>query len=238
MVAISSIRLTAPVIETRKMVKTFPSGREVIQVLDGVDFKLERGKTASIRGESGSGKTTFLNIISGLEAVDSGQLFWDGNRVDLRSSGELAAVRSSQMGLIFQAYYLLPELNLWENVLLAARLRRKPGTRERDRAKYLLRRVGLAERFKFSVEKLSGGERQRAALARALMNRPKLILADEPTGNLDETTGDSMIELLLEMVREEGSSLILVTHNMKHAAKTDVCYRLHLGKLQPVKHDG
>lgn len=238
MVAISSIRPTPPVIETRKIVKTFPSGREVIQVLNGVDFKLERGKTASIRGESGSGKTTFLNIISGLEAVDSGQLLWDGNRVDLRSSGELAAVRSSQMGLIFQAYYLLPELNLWENVLLAARLRRKPGNRERDRAKYLLSRVGLAERFKFSVEKLSGGERQRAALARALMNSPKLILADEPTGNLDETTGDSMIELLLEMVREEGSSLILVTHNMKHAAKTDVSYRLHLGKLQPVKHDG
>lgn len=238
MVGKSSISLIPAVIESREIVKTFPNGREVIQVLDGVDFKLERGKTASIRGESGSGKTTFLNIISGLEAVDSGQLFWDGNRVDLRSSGELAAVRSSQIGFIFQAYYLLPELNLWENVLLAARLRGKPEPRERDRAEYLLRRVGLAERFKFSVEKLSGGERQRAALARALMNRPRLILADEPTGNLDETTGDSMIELLLEMVREEGASLILVTHNMKHAAKTDVSYRLHLGKLQPVKHDG
>ena len=234
----SSIRPTPPVIETRRIVKTFPSGREVIQVLDGVDFKLERGKTASIRGESGSGKTTFLNIISGLEALDSGQLLWNGNRVDLRLFGELAAVRSSQMGLVFQAYYLLPELNLWENVLLPARLRGRQGSLERERAEYLLHRVGLAERLKFSVEKLSGGERQRAALARALMNRPRLILADEPTGNLDETTGDSMIELLLEMVREEGASLILVTHNMKHAAKTDVSYRLHLGKLHPVKHDG
>ena len=127
MEAKSSIRPTPPVIETRRIVKTFPSGREVIQVLNGVDFKLERGKTASIRGESGSGKTTFLNIISGLEALDSGQLLWNGNRVDLRHFGELAAVRSSQMGLVFQAYYLLPELNLWENVLLPARFARKAG---------------------------------------------------------------------------------------------------------------
>ena len=227
-----------PVIETRKIVKTFPNGREIVQVLNGVDFVLERGKTASIRGESGSGKTTFLNIISGLEAVDSGQLWWDGNQVHLRPSGQLAAMRSSQIGLIFQAYYLLPELNLRENVLLAARLRGRPDTRDRDRSEYLLRRVGLAERLRFSVDKLSGGERQRAALARALMNRPKLILADEPTGNLDETTGDSMIELLLEMVREEGASLILVTHNMNHAAKTDVSYCLHLGKLRFLESNG
>ncbi len=237
MVAKTRIRPSDPVIETRDIVKTFPNGRDVIQVLNGVDFKLEPGATASIRGESGSGKTTFLNIISGLEEVDSGQLFWDGNRIDVRSPAELAGVRASQLGLVFQAYYLLPELNLWENVLLAARLRGRPGSRERERADYLLRRVGLVERSKFSVEKLSGGERQRVALARALMNKPSLILADEPTGNLDESTGDSMIELLLEVVREEDASLILVTHNRKHAAKADVSYQLHLGKLQTIEHE-
>ena len=237
MVDNSAAQERPPVIETWKIIKSFPNGEEVIQVLNGINFRLGPGKTASIRGESGSGKTTFLNIISGLETVDSGQLFWDGKLVDLRTPGALAAVRSTQMGLIFQAYYLLPELNLLENVLLAARLRVRPQSREWERAENLLRRVGLGDRLKFSVDKLSGGERQRAALARALMNSPKVILADEPTGNLDEKTGDSMIELLLEMVREEGASLILVTHNAKHAAKTDVSYSLHLGKLQTVKSD-
>ena len=135
------------------------------------------------------------------------------------------------MGLIFQAYYLLPELNVLDNVILAKRLLGTPRLNDRERARKLLTRVGLVDRMAFSTEKLSGGERQRVAIARALMNRPNLILADEPTGNLDEHTGDSVIELLLEITREEGTSLILVTHNNSHSLKADKRYRLHLGKL-------
>ncbi|MCZ6674056.1 MAG: ABC transporter ATP-binding protein [Verrucomicrobia bacterium] len=223
-----------PVLETEEILKSFPNGREVIHVLQGVNFKLLQGQTVSIQGESGSGKTTFLNIISGLESLDSGRLLWNGNEIGRQSTASVAAQRARQLGFIFQAYYLLPELNVLDNVILSARLLHVPGIKDKERARRLLDRVGLKDRMHFSVEKLSGGERQRVAIARALMNKPNLILADEPTGNLDEQTGDSVIELLLGIAREEGTSLILVTHNSSHAVKTDARYRLHLGKLEQV----
>tara|TARA_B100001123_G_C15342610_1_gene1035619 strand:- start:65 stop:772 length:708 start_codon:yes stop_codon:yes gene_type:complete len=221
-----------PVLETRSIEKSFPNGSDWIRVLQGVDFTLESGQAVAIQGESGSGKTTFLNIISGLETFEEGQLFWDGEAIVNQSSSALAAKRASQMGLIFQAYYLLPELNVLDNVIMATRLLGAPRPNDRERAGKLITRVGLHDRMNFSVEKLSGGERQRVAIARALMIRPNLILADEPTGNLDEHTGDSVIELLLEIAREEGTSLILVTHNNGHALKTEKRYQLHLGKLE------
>lgn len=223
-----------PVLETVEIQKSFPNGRDIVTVLQGVTFKILKGQTISIQGESGCGKTTFLNIISGLEKLDSGQLFWNGGLIAHQSTSRLAALRARRLGLIFQAYYLLPELNVLENVILAARLLRVPGSRDKERARRLLERVGLKNRMDFSVEKLSGGERQRVAIARALMNKPDLILADEPTGNLDEQTGDTVIALLLEIAREEGTCLVLVTHNSSHAAKTDARYRLHLGKLEKV----
>jgi lipoprotein-releasing system ATP-binding protein len=223
-----------PVLETREIIKSFPNGRDVIEVLQGVTLTLHKGETVAIQGESGCGKTTFLNIISGLETLDSGELLWDGKSIETRSTSSLATLRARQMGLIFQAYYLLPELNVLDNVILSTRLLKVPKSQERSRARELLIRVGLKDRMHFSVEKLSGGERQRVAIARALMNRPNLILADEPTGNLDEQTGNSVIELLLTIAREEGASLILVTHNSAHARKTDVRYRLHLGKIEKV----
>ena len=225
------------VLEACSIHKSFPNGSDWIRVLRGVDFVLPKGQTVSIQGESGSGKTTFLNVISGLEAFDEGQLLWDGEELKNKSSATVASRRARQIGLIFQAYYLLPELNVFDNVILATRLLRAPRSKDRDRARSLLNRVGLSERMHFSVEKLSGGERQRVAIARALMNKPNLILADEPTGNLDEQTGDSVIGLLLEIAREEGTSLILVTHNSGHAKKTDMRYQLHLGKLEPFKDE-
>lgn len=222
------------ILEAEEIVKSFPNGGDVIQVLLGVTFKLLDGQTVSIQGESGCGKTTFLNIISGLESFDSGVLYWNKKTIGRQSASSLATLRAKELGLIFQAYYLLPELNVLDNVILASRLLGRSGSDHKQRAHQLLERVGLKDRTHFSVEKLSGGERQRVAIARALMNKPKLILADEPTGNLDEGTGNSIIELLLGIAREEGASLILVTHNSAHAAKTDVQYRLHLGKLEPV----
>lgn len=217
--------------------KSFPNGTDVVEVLRGVTFQLHQGETVAIQGASGSGKTTFLNIISGLESMDTGELYWDGNRINGQSGARLAALRAEQIGMVFQAYYLLPELNVLDNVILAARLLGKPSQDDKDRARELLIRVGLEDRLHFSVEKLSGGERQRVAIARALLNRPNLILADEPTGNLDEETGDSVIELLLDVAREEGTSLILVTHNSAHAKKTGGRYRLHFGKLETIEDE-
>lgn len=224
-------------LEASEIQKSFPNGTEKVEVLKGVNLQLRRGETVAIQGASGSGKTTLLNIISGLEALDTGELYWNGIRIHGQSGATLAALRAEQVGMVFQAYYLLPELNVLDNVILAARLMGRATQDDQDRAHDLLVRVGLEDRLHYSVEKLSGGERQRVAIARALLNRPKLILADEPTGNLDEETGDSVIELLLEVAREAGTSLILVTHNSAHAKKTDVRYRLHFGKLEIVEDE-
>ncbi len=193
--------------------KSYLSGERRIEVLRGVDLAIAAGESVSIRGESGSGKSTLLNLLSGLDAPDAGELRWEGEAsLDHARRGRL-------LGLVFQAFYLVPELDAEANVLLAARLLGKIGPAERERARELLRRVGLGERVAHTPSKLSGGERQRVAIARALMNRPKLILADEPTGNLDEGSGDAIIELLLSLCREEGCALVLVTHNAAHASR-------------------
>ncbi len=193
--------------------KSFVSGDRRLEVLRGVDLAVAAGESVSIRGESGSGKSTLLNLLSGLDAPDAGEIRWEG--VPTIAPAE----RGRLIGLVFQSFYLVPELDALDNVLLAARLLGKVGAPERARAAELLRRVGLAERASHVPAKLSGGERQRVAIARALMNRPKLILADEPTGNLDEGSGDSVINLLLALCAEEGAALVLVTHNPTHAAR-------------------
>ena len=202
-----------PILQATGLHKSYISGERRIEVLRGVDLAITAGESVSIRGESGSGKSTLLNLLSGLDAPDSGELRWEGaTSIDPLRRGRL-------LGLVFQAFYLVPELDAEANVLLAARLLGKVGPAERERARELLRRVGLGERMHHTPAKLSGGERQRVAIARALMNRPKLILADEPTGNLDEGSGDSIIELLLSLGREEGCALVLVTHNAAHAGR-------------------
>ena len=202
-----------PLLQATGLHKSYLSGDRRLEVLRGVDLAVNAGESVSIRGESGSGKSTLLNLLSGLDAPDSGELRWEGEPT-------LGPVRRGRLlGLVFQAFYLVPELDAEANVLLAARLVGKVGPAERERARELLRRVGLGERAHHTPAKLSGGERQRVAIARALMNRPKLILADEPTGNLDEGSGDAIIELLLSLGREEGCALVLVTHNVAHAAR-------------------
>ncbi len=211
--------------------KQFPGANQAISVLDGVDFAIGRGESVSIRGESGSGKSTLLNVLSGLERADQGQLFWQGKEVSRYSLSKLAAQRTGFMGFVFQAYYLAPELNAVENVLLGARIAGRIDKTIRERAEALLVRVGLAERIRHSSTKLSGGERQRVAVARALINDPPLVLADEPTGNLDESTGLAVMDLLMEITDESEKSLVLVTHNPEFAARTQRQLTLHLGKL-------
>ena len=214
-----------PILEAAGLQKSFLSGERTLEVLRGVDLSVAAGESVSICGESGSGKSTLLHLLAGLDACDAGQLSWEG-------SAEIdAARRGVFLGMVFQAFYLIPELTARDNILMAARMIGGVGAKERQRADELLERVGLAARGDHVPAKLSGGERQRVAVARALMNQPKLLLADEPTGNLDEKTGDLIIELLLELCRETGTALVLVTHNLAHASKTDRQVRMHDGVL-------
>lgn len=219
------------ILEAKQLGKSFPGSEGSISVLREVDLALRRGESISIRGESGSGKSTLLNALSGLETADCGELFWQGEKVSGQSLSFLAARRVNYIGFVFQAYYLAPELNALENVLLGARIAGKVDRSVIERAKSLLERVGMKHRMTHSSLKLSGGERQRVAVARALINNPSVILADEPTGNLDEATGLAVMELLIELVREDRKSLVLVTHNLEFAQKTERQLTLHLGVL-------
>ena len=213
------------ILSARGLTKTFLSGDRRIEVLRGVDLEVGAGETVSIRGESGSGKSTLLNLLAGLDAPDTGTLTWDG------SPDTGAKRRATYLGIVFQSFYLIPELDALQNVLMAARILKGPGAAELARAKDLLARVGLAERAQHLPAQLSGGERQRVAVARALMNSPRLILADEPTGNLDEQTGGAIIELLLGLSAETKTTLVLVTHNAAHAAKCSRQLVLRAGKF-------
>lgn len=215
-----------PVLAARGLMKTYLSGDRRIEVLRGVDLQVASGESVAIRGESGSGKSTLLNLLAGLDVPDAGELAWLGAQVTAADAGPR---RASFLGMVFQSFYLIPEIDALQNVLLAARLRRAPGAAERARARELLARVGLAERAAHLPAQLSGGERQRVAVARALMNSPRLMLADEPTGNLDEQTGEVVITQLLELCLATGTALVLVTHNAAHAARTRRTLLLHDG---------
>lgn len=214
------------VLSARALAKTYLSGDRHIQVLRAVDLDVAEGESVSIRGESGSGKSTLLNLLSGLDTADTGALTWAGQPPGIDR-------RATFLGMVFQSFYLIPELDARQNVLMAARMLRAPGATELARANELLAKVGLSERAHHLPAQLSGGERQRVAVARALMNRPKLLLADEPTGNLDENTGDAVIDLLIGLCRDTGTALVLVTHNPAHAAKTGRRLFLHDGVLKP-----
>ncbi len=200
------------VLSARGLTKSFRSGDGRIEVLRGVDVDVAAGESVSIRGESGSGKSTLLNLLAALDAPEAGSLVWEG-------APATAERRARFLGIVFQSFYLIPELDAWQNVLMASRIIAAPGKAEKERAKELLARVGLAGRATHLPSQLSGGERQRVAVARALMNAPRLILADEPTGNLDEHTGDAVIDLLLGLCAETNTALVLVTHNALHAKK-------------------
>jgi predicted ABC-type transport system involved in lysophospholipase L1 biosynthesis ATPase subunit len=209
--------------------KSYRSGDRRIEVLRGADLAIAAGESVSIRGESGSGKSTLLHLLAGLDAPDAGRLAWDG------SPDTGPARRASFLGMVFQAFYLIPEIDAYANVLMARRIQGRVDAAAKARARELLSRVGLAERGHHLPTELSGGERQRVAVARALMNSPRLLLADEPTGNLDEGSGDAVIDLLLGLCRETGTALALVTHNAAYAQKTARQYLLREGLLHEVR---
>ncbi len=215
---------TTPVLQATDVHKAFVSGDRRIAVLRGTSMAVAAGESVSIRGESGSGKSTLLNLVSGLDTPDSGTILWGGQP-------KLPMARANYLGIIFQSFYLIPEMDALANVLMAARICGRVGAAEKKRAADLLARVGLSERATHLPAQLSGGERQRVALARALMNNPALVLADEPTGNLDEKTGDAVIDLLLKLCAETQTAVVLVTHNPAHAAKCGRHLTLHDGVL-------
>lgn len=221
-----------PVLAANAIRKSFASPAGTIDVLRGVDLAVAAGERVSVRGESGAGKTTLLQILGGLDAPDSGELFWNGERITGRGNAFLAKARTKLIGYVFQFFHLVPELTALENVLLAARIAGTPVRAAREQARELLARVGLGERAGHLPTKLSGGECQRVAIARALINRPPLILADEPTGNLDERTGESVMSLLLDVCRERDAALFLVTHNLEFADRADRRLVLHRGVLE------
>ena len=215
-------------LEIRKAFKSPDGGKT--EVLKGASLDVFAGESVSISGESGAGKTTFLNILAGLESADSGEVFWRGERVDNLPNSRQSRKRAEFMGFVFQNCCLVPELDARENVEFAARIAGKYKRGEsRERAESLLEYVGLSHRIRYLPSRLSGGERQRVAIARALMNSPALILADEPTGNLDEHTGESVMELLLGLCGRGETSLLLITHNPDFAKRTSRSIRISGG---------
>ena len=221
------------ILRAKEIKKSFksPNG-ETIDVLRGANLEIARGQSISLRGESGAGKTTFLNVIAGLESPTSGEIYWDGQRVDNLSNSKQARLRAGFMGFVFQNYCLVPELNALENVELAARIAGKFDASARKRAKELLDSVGLSGRLRHLPSQMSGGEKQCVAIARAVMNNPRVILADEPTGNLDEATGLEVMDIFLTLCSSYSTSLLLITHNPEFAARTSAQVKLAAGVLE------
>ncbi len=218
------------ILRAEEVHKAYRIGRRAVEVLHGVSLRVQRGETLSVMGASGSGKSTLLHILGGLDRPDAGDVFFEQTSLVSMKPPKRAAFRANRCGFIFQSYHLLPELDVLQNVVLPSMAARRSDARAR--AQHLLERVGLSGRMDHRPMELSGGEQQRVALARALMNEPDLILADEPTGNLDSHTGENVLHNLFDLAQSERLTLIMVTHNEDVAS---LCQReliLKDGKLE------
>ncbi|MCS6914844.1 MAG: ABC transporter ATP-binding protein [Myxococcota bacterium] len=215
--------------------KSFDFGGRAIEVLRGIDLCIEAGEMVAVVGASGAGKSTFLHLVGTLDQVSSGRILIDGVDVTLMSSAELSAFRNRTIGFVFQFHHLLPEFTAVENAAMPALIAGLSRTEAERRAEALLVRVGLGHRLEHRPGELSGGEQQRVALARALVMEPRLLLADEPTGNLDTRTGAAIHELIVELNRERGMTMIVVTHNEDLAARLP--RRLHMTDGRIVEED-
>ena len=207
-------------IQIRDLTKSIDTGSHRVDILKGIDLEIPTGQFAAIMGPSGSGKSTLLGLMAGLDSPTSGQVLLDGQDITRLSEDEMAVLRGRKIGFVFQSYYLIPTLTAEENVLLPMELAGQDGG-GRERARELLDRVGVEGRHDHYPVQLSGGEQQRVALARAFALRPPILLADEPTGNLDTATGHAVLELLLAQNREHGATLVLVTHEESLANRAD-----------------
>jgi lipoprotein-releasing system ATP-binding protein len=226
-----SARVT-PLVQAERIEKRYLDGPAEVCVLAGLDLTIEAGERVAVVGESGTGKSTLLHILGLLDAPNTGRLLIDGLDVFAQPESEQAAFRNRQVGFVFQFHHLLGDFTALENVMLPGMIAREPAKAVRERAEHLLERVGLAHRVHHRPGELSGGEQQRVAVARAVMRKPRLLLADEPTGNLDPSTGERVHELLLELNAECGATLVVATHNDRLAAAMQRTLRLVGGHLE------
>ena len=215
----------------RGIVKIYERGGEQLKILDGLDLEIAKGSYEALMGPSGSGKSTLLNLIAGLDRPTSGSIEIGGKRIDQLNESQLARWRADTIGFIFQSYNLMPVLTAVENVELPLLLTKVPSSERRKRAETALRVVGLADRMNHFPRQLSGGQEQRVAIARAIVNDPTLIVADEPTGDLDRKSADDVLGLLEQLNRELGKTIVMVTHDPAAAERAHVIRRLDKGQL-------
>ena len=219
-------------VKTSQLIKRVSTAESELEILRGIDLEIKRGETAAIVGASGSGKSTLLGLLAGLDAPSSGEITLDGVNIVNLDEDERAALRSEKVGFVFQNFQLLPALTALENVMLPLELAGIYDAREKSEE--FLSRVGLAERFHHYPRTMSGGEQQRVAIARAFASQPLILFADEPTGNLDTTTGATVVELLFGLNKEEGTTLVLVTHDNTLADRCQRKYIMTAGHLEEV----
>ena len=219
------------ILEAKALNKTYTVDHQNIMVLNDISLTVEPGEFLVITGSSGSGKTTLLTLLSGLDKPTSGRVFIDQQDITEASEDDLAPLRNRMIGFVFQSFYLIPSMSAIENIMFPAELQGLSNAKEK--ARQLLERVGLSDRADNLPSQLSGGEKQRVSLCRAMINAPKLLFADEPTGNLDSKNGRIVFEQLVEMKTEQGATLILVTHNPEFTADADRVLKLKDGRLSP-----
>ncbi len=219
------------VIEARQLGKTFLQGDQPVEVLKSVDLAVGAGERHAIVGASGAGKSTLLHLLGGLERPSHGEIRVMGQSLDALSEKDLGRLRNRHLGFIYQFHHLLPEFDALENVMMPLRIHREARARAAERARDMIDRVGLSHRLDHKPGELSGGERQRIALARALVTRPDCLLADEPTGNLDQKTAAAMLDLMLELNEAVGTALVIVTHDHGIAARMEREWEVQEGRL-------
>lgn len=221
------------VLQCKSIHKEFPSesGNGVLKILQGVDLQVKKADIISIVGSSGSGKSTLLHILGGLDHPTSGDVFWHGKSIYQFKKDQLAELRNRNVGFVFQFHHLLPEFTAMENVMMPALIQNSSFAKAEKRAKELLDQFGMSGRLNHRPSQLSGGEQQRVSMARALTNNPSIILADEPTGNLDEKNTESILSLLFQLRDMEDVSIVLITHEKEIATRCDTVYALHNGTL-------
>ncbi|WP_226700659.1 ABC transporter ATP-binding protein [Qipengyuania gaetbuli] len=224
--------MNSPVVELRGLTRSFEQGGERIDVLRGVNLRIMPGEIVALLGPSGSGKSTMLQAVGLLEGGFGGEIVIAGHSAEKSDANARTTLRRNHLGFVYQFHHLLPDFDARENVVLPQLVAGKPREEAEARAEELLRSLGLGHRLTHRPSQLSGGEQQRVAVARGLANRPALVLADEPTGNLDEATSDKVLEQFLALVRGEGSAALVATHNERLASRTDRVVRLHDGVLE------
>ncbi|MEP7247244.1 MAG: lipoprotein-releasing ABC transporter ATP-binding protein LolD [Gammaproteobacteria bacterium] len=227
--------MTDPVLEARQVQKSFKQGPVTLDVLRGITLSIAPAERLAIVGASGSGKTTLLQILGGLDRPTAGEVLVDNREIHSLTERERGDLRNHALGFVYQFHHLLPEFSALENVAMPLLVRRMPVGEAKDRARQILVRVGLGDRLEHRPSQLSGGERQRAAVARALVTQPKVVLADEPTGNLDGKNAEQVFELMLELNRERSTSLVVVTHDLRIAARMDRALEIESGSLREVE---